>query len=98
MGERLKELRTQHGLSQEQVGKRLGLSKGAIGAYENNTNMPPADVLAHLAVMYNTSSDYILGLNSDDDTIKLSLQNLDKHKRNIIKQIIYLAKELLQNK
>lgn len=97
MGERLKELRTQHGLSQEQVGKRLGLSKGAIGAYENNTNMPPADVLAHLAVMYNTSSDYILGLNNDD-TIKLSLQNLDKNKRNIIKQIIYLATELLQNK
>lgn len=97
MGERLKELRTQHGLSQEQVGKRLGLSKGAIGAYENNTNMPPADVLAHLAVMYNTSSDYILGLNNDD-TIKLSLQNLDKNKRKIIKQIIYLAKELLQNK
>lgn len=38
MNERVKELRTALGLSQEELGKRIGVTRGAISRIENGTN------------------------------------------------------------
>lgn len=35
LGEKLKEMRLKKGLTQEQIGKKLGLTKACIGLYEN---------------------------------------------------------------
>lgn len=61
-GLRLKELREKKDLSQHQVATRLNVSKSTISGYENNTRYPSFEVLIQLALLYNTSSDFILGL------------------------------------
>ena len=61
-GIRLKQLRKKKGLSQSEVAKRLDVTKNTISSYERNVISPKLEVLVALAVLYNSSVDYILGL------------------------------------
>ena len=61
-GTRLKQLRKKKGLSQAQAGERIGVTKNTISSYERNIINPKLEVLIELAVLYNSSIDYILGL------------------------------------
>lgn len=61
-GERLKELRKEHKLSQEDLGEILYLSKGAVGNWELGTRQPDYDTLKFLAEYFNVSTDYLLGI------------------------------------
>ena len=63
-GLRLKKLRETKKLSQNQVAHRLKVSKSTISGYENNTRYPSFDILIQLALLYNVSADYILGLDN----------------------------------
>ena len=62
LGLRLKGLREKYKLSQTQVATRLNLSRSAIANYESNTSFPSTDVVTKFALLYRTSTDYILGL------------------------------------
>ncbi|MCD8025687.1 MAG: helix-turn-helix domain-containing protein [Clostridiales bacterium] len=66
LGLTLKELRKKKGYSQEQVAKRLYLTKASISGYENNVITPSIDTIRDLAILYNTTSDYILGLDKKE--------------------------------
>ena len=61
-GTRLKELRKKKGLSQEEVANRINVTKNTISSYERKVINPKLEVLIDLAILYNTSVDYILGL------------------------------------
>lgn len=61
VGTRLKKLRTDKKLSLGQVARRLNLHKSSIYGYESNLRTPSVDVLSQLALLYNVSTDYILG-------------------------------------
>lgn len=63
-GWRLKALRKKRGLSQKAVADRLGVDRAAISAYERNIATPRIDVLENLALLYRTSVDYILGMDT----------------------------------
>ncbi len=68
---RLRQLRQDKHLRQDQVSALIGVSKGAISAYENDIRQPSYDVLIRLANLYRVSTDYLLG-RSDDRTIDIS--------------------------
>ncbi len=58
--ERLKALRQQIGLNQQQVADKVGKSRPRIATYETQTNVRiPADVLQKLAKLYKTTPEYI---------------------------------------
>ena len=57
-GCRIKELREQHKMSQEQLGRRIDRSKSVISSYENNIKIPPLDILTKIAVMANQRMMY----------------------------------------
>ena len=60
--ERLKELRTQLGLSQEELAVKLGVSKGTIGNYEAKKREPKTlEDLENIADFFNVEIDYLLG-------------------------------------
>lgn len=59
---RLKELRTDNGLSQYQLAKKLGFSHVAIGYWESNKRVPNLDAVIQLAKFFNVSIDYLAGL------------------------------------
>ena len=63
-GIRLRDLRIKRDLTQKEVAGRLEVHPNTISGYENNTIVPPLDNLIKLAVLYNSSVDFILGLNN----------------------------------
>jgi transcriptional regulator with XRE-family HTH domain len=58
---RLKQLRQQMNLRQEQVAKLIGVNKSAISFYENGTRQPSYEILLRIANLYRVSVDYLLG-------------------------------------
>ena len=59
---RLKDLREDNDLSQKDIAKILNIPTRTYSSYENNERGLPIDILIQLTKIYNTSSDYILGL------------------------------------
>lgn len=62
---RLRDLREDRDLSQQQVADYLGMKQPQYSRYERGQRDIPTDVLILLARMYKTSTDYILGLTND---------------------------------
>jgi transcriptional regulator with XRE-family HTH domain len=60
-GERLKELREEQKLTQEQLAEQLGTSKPTINRYEKNIREPEYDTLINIADYFKVSIDYLLG-------------------------------------
>lgn len=49
----LRSLRMQHGLNQEELGKKIGLAKSTISMYENGTREPNLETLEAIADIFN---------------------------------------------
>ena len=61
LGETIKALRLEKGLTQPQLADLVGVSKGMISIWENNINEPKASYLKALAVALDTTVDVLLG-------------------------------------
>ena len=61
LGERLKEQRKKHGMSQEKLAELVGVSRQAITKWEANQSMPSTEHLFKLANIFQTTVDMILG-------------------------------------
>ena len=59
---RLKDLREDKDLKQEDIAKILGIKQQNYSRYEIGIILMPIDRLEKLAIFYNTSIDYIIGL------------------------------------
>lgn len=62
---RIKNLREDHDYTQAYVAKYLGTSQTMYARYERGANEMPLRHLIGLCKLYDVSSDYILGLNSN---------------------------------
>lgn len=62
LGNRIKELRIERGLTQPQLAKMVGVTNAVISFWENNVNEPKASYVKKLAQCFNVSSDYLLGI------------------------------------
>lgn len=61
---RLKELRNSKNLSQEELGKIIGITTSMIGMYETGARNPSYEILTKLADYFNCTTDYLLGRSS----------------------------------
>ena len=62
---RLKELREDSDVKQKELAEYLHIKQNTYSQYENGTRQMPTDLLISLALFYNTSVDYILGLTNE---------------------------------
>ncbi len=84
-GLRIQQLRMNQNLSQEALGKKVGRSKSVICAYEANTATPPLEVLTKLAVIFNVSLDYLVGIDKNE---MVSLSGLTDGQKALIHLLI----------
>lgn len=70
-GLKLKTLRKQAGLTQQQLAAQLGITKSVVSFYELQARSPSPEVLAKLARIFHVSTDYLLGLDARE-TIDVS--------------------------
>ena len=57
----LRQLRKEKGISQEEFGKKFGMSQRMYGTYEQGIRQPSIDTLLDICEYYNVSLDYITG-------------------------------------
>lgn len=62
---RLKDLREDNDMTQEYVAEYLGIKQPQYSRYERGLRDIPTDLLIRLAILYKTSTDYILGLTNN---------------------------------
>ena len=65
--ERIRNMRIDRGLSQEEIGKLLNIKQNTYSQYEIGILSYPLDAVVKLAEFYGTSVDYLLGL-TDEET------------------------------
>lgn len=65
-GDRLKELRKECNLTQEEISELCQVAKQTISNWENNVTQPSFDIVKRLAQYFGVTTDYLLGLNQND--------------------------------
>lgn len=71
----LKLIRKQRGLTQQELGAKLNLSKAVISKYENGIGFPTLDVLMQFAEYFNVTTDFLLGLENDKSIVVTDLSD-----------------------
>lgn len=69
--ERLKELRRRANITQEQLGRELGVSTSTVGMYEQGRRMPDNDMLTRICSRFSVSADYLLRDGAEDVGVML---------------------------
>lgn len=89
-GRKIKELRTNLGLTQQELGKLINVTKVSICCYEKNNRTPNLETLVDLAGALNTTPNYLLGVE-----VPITM-NEDKEKYDVYisKEDIEIIKEL----
>lgn len=64
-GQRLKELRIEKGITQEDLGKVLGVTKGTISRYENGISSPGVSEVKLLSEYFNVNFYWLAGTSDD---------------------------------
>lgn len=62
LGEQIKKLRMNKGMSQVQLAEKLNVTKQSVSNWENEYIMSSVDMLIKIANFFNVSTDYLLGL------------------------------------
>lgn len=84
IGQKIKQLRQENDLTQEELAEQLGVSFQAVSRWENSTTYPDITMLPIIASMFNVTVDYLL----DMDSYKIK-EEIDK----IIEQVDLLFNE-----
>lgn len=88
LGKRLKTLRNEKNLTQEELGKKINVTKVSISGYENNNRSPDTETLQNIADFFDVSVDYLLGRTDDPNPLHKPLPELTaKDEKDIAKDI-----------
>lgn len=69
LSERLKKLRKEHNITQQELADRLGFNRATISGYETKDVEPGYDILIQLSNIFNCSIDYLLGKSNERSTV-----------------------------
>ena len=83
-GDRLKKLREQKKLTQEQLGRVFNISHATINRYEKEQRQPDTEILNKLADFFDVSTDYLFGRINETRTESIKLKEEDKKYKVII--------------
>lgn len=61
LGQNIRRMRQAQGIRQEELGRRLGVSKQSVSNWENGNIMPSVELLGRLADFFCVSTDALLG-------------------------------------
>ncbi|HHT7083176.1 helix-turn-helix transcriptional regulator [Bacillus anthracis] len=83
LGEQLKKLRESKGFSQEDVAKKIGVTRQAVYKWENDKSCPDIDNLILLSEMYNVTLDELIKGNQNiKEKIHINKEDEDFEKEN----------------
>lgn len=74
IADKIKELREANNLTQTELAKKLNITRSSVNAWEMGISVPSTTYLVELANLFKVSTDYLLGLptNNSIDISKLT--------------------------
>ena len=84
-GNKLRELRKESGLTQQQLAKQIGVTKSVISYYELNERAPSPDVLKKFSSVFHVTCDYLLDI---ERTKTLDISGLDHEDEKVIRVLV----------
>ncbi|MGI5840539.1 MAG: helix-turn-helix domain-containing protein [bacterium] len=78
-GERVKQLRTEAGMTQEEFGKIIGVTKYAVSLYESEKSSPNDGIKLKLADYFNVSLDWLMGRTDHREAYVVPLADFAEH-------------------
>ncbi|NSW90681.1 MAG: helix-turn-helix transcriptional regulator [Firmicutes bacterium] len=94
VGKRIKQLRQEHKMTQQDFASLLNLNGSAISLYENGKRMPEYDIIIKIANHFNVTVDWLLGRIEERDLVKLEKDYIPKELLNVGVEYLKLAKEM----
>ncbi len=85
LSERLKVLRERDNISQNALAKELNITRATINAWEMGISYPNAQSLILLSKYFNTSVDYLLGI---DERNMLNISELNHTEQEIVSKMV----------
>lgn len=100
LGERITQLRKQQNLSQDELAKKVGVSRTIIGNYERDTNTPSIEVLLKIAKAFNVSIDFLVGegkLSTLDKDVLKRIEDIEQLDSDTRQHLFFLIDNVIQN-
>jgi len=102
LGERIRELRTKRGWTQQQLAERVGVQQKQISSYERGANIPSGQTFIALSEAFSVSLDFLAQLSAhtspqgaiaDLDLLEKAqkVDRLDEHDRALVKDVMDLV-------
>lgn len=97
LGDRIRKYRKINKLTQKQLSSQLGLTPKMVSFYECNERIPPIDIIIKLSEIFSISSDYLLGISSDQSlpSMQNSLSSEEKTILNLYRSLDKDYKEII---
>ncbi|MGM0410523.1 MAG: helix-turn-helix domain-containing protein [Bacillota bacterium] len=70
IGKIIKKLRKENNMTQEDLAKKIGITRGAVGLYERGERKIDYKTINKLADIFGVSSDYLLGRVDNEEPVK----------------------------
>ena len=90
LSEKLIKLRKEKGLSQEEFGNQINVSRQAISKWENEEAKPDISKIKEIVKKFNVNYDYLLNDEIEENTTNTSYKNHHKPKRKVVLKIIFV--------
>ncbi len=88
IGERLAEVRKDHGDTQQTLADKLNVTKNTVSSWEQEKSEPNHEMLVRICRLYSVSSDYLLGLsNVDPAYVRHRAETLGEEDRLLLKDL-----------
>lgn len=94
---RLRELRKEHKLTQEELANKIGVSVSTVAMYESNKRDPSTETLNLLANLFSCTVDYLLGRSLQRNLVYIPGSSLDKRLDDVWLHAMKEGKELELN-
>ena len=89
-GNKLKQLRLQNHMTQQQLASLMGVTKSVVSYYELQERIPSPEMLIKLSTIFHVSTDYLLGLSSDNS---INISGLNDDDIAVLSAMINLLRE-----
>lgn len=89
-GNKLKQLRLQNHMTQQQLASLMGVTKSVVSYYELQERIPSPEMLIKLSTIFHVSTDYLLGISSDNS---INISGLNDDDIAVLSAMINLLRE-----
>ena len=89
-GQKLRQLRKEHNLTQKELASMIGVKNSIISFYEVGERLPSPEIIRKLAETLHVSTDYLMGVEKKES---IDISGLSEHDKSLVRSLVYSLEE-----